>query len=31
MSVKILATFSIDEMINDVAKKKEFWAVMKEF
>ncbi len=29
--VKILATFSIDEMINDVAKKKEFWAVMKEF
>ena len=31
MNVKILATFSIDEMINDVAKKKEFWAVMKEF
>lgn len=31
MDVKILATFSIDEMINDVAKKKEFWAVMKEF
>lgn len=31
MDVKILATFSIDEMINDVAKKKEFWVVMKEF
>lgn len=31
MNVKILATFGIDEMINDVTKKKEFWAVMKEF
>lgn len=31
MNVKILATFGIDEMINDVVKKKEFWAVMKEF
>lgn len=31
MDVKILSTFSIDEMINDVLKKKEFWAVMKEF
>lgn len=31
LNVKVLATFGIDEMINDVVKKKEFWAVMKEF
>lgn len=29
--VKVLATFSIDEMISDTSKKREFWNVMKEF
>lgn len=29
--VKVLATFSIDEMISDTTKKREFWNVMKEF
>jgi len=30
-NVKLFSTFSIDEMINDVTKKKDFWAIMKEF
>jgi len=30
-NVKLFSTFSIDEMISDVTKKKEFWAIMKEF
>jgi hypothetical protein len=30
-NVTLFSTFSIDEMINDVTKKKDFWAVMKEF
>ena len=30
-NVMLFSTFSIDEMINDVTKKKEFWAIMKEF
>jgi len=30
-NVTFFSTFSIDEMINDVTKKKEFWAIMKEF
>ena len=30
-NVMFFSTFSIDEMINDVTKKKEFWAIMKEF
>jgi len=30
-NIKLLSTFSIDEMISDVTKKKEFWAIMKEF
>jgi hypothetical protein len=31
VNVKLFSTFSIDEMISDVTKKKEFWAIMKEF
>lgn len=30
-NVKLFSTFSIDEMMSDVIKKKEFWAIMKEF
>ena len=30
-NVKMFSTFSIDEMINDVNKKKEFWSIMKDF
>jgi hypothetical protein len=30
-NVKMFSTFSIDEMINDINKKKEFWAIMKDF
>ena len=30
-NVMLFSTFSIDEMISDVTKKKEFWAIMKEF
>ena len=30
-NVTFFSTFNIDEMINDVTKKKEFWAIMKEF
>lgn len=30
-NVMLFSTYSIDEMINDVTKKKDFWAVMKEF
>lgn len=30
-NIKLFSTFSIDEMIHDVSKKKEFWAIMKEF
>ena len=30
-SIKLFSTYSMDEMINDVNKKKEFWAVMKDF
>jgi hypothetical protein len=30
-NVTLFSTFSIDEMINDVTKKKDFWAIMKEF
>jgi hypothetical protein len=30
-NIKLFSTFSIDEMISDVTKKKEFWAIMKEF
>ena len=28
---KILSTYSIDEMIKDTTKKREFWSVMKDF
>ncbi|MFA6946396.1 MAG: hypothetical protein WC220_10900 [Pedobacter sp.] len=28
---RLLCTFSIDEMISDTAKKREFWNVMKDF
>ena len=30
-NAKILCTYSIDEMIKDTAKKREFWNVMKDF
>jgi hypothetical protein len=30
-NIKLFSTYSIDEMISDVTKKKEFWAIMKEF
>jgi len=30
-SAKILCTYSIDEMIRDTTKKREFWNVMKDF
>jgi hypothetical protein len=30
-SAKVLSTFSIDEMITDTTKKREFWNVMKDF
>ncbi len=30
-SIKLFSTYSMDEMINDVNKKKEFWAIMKDF
>lgn len=30
-SAKILCTYSIDEMIKDTTKKREFWNVMKDF
>lgn len=30
-SAKILCTYSIDEMIKDTMKKREFWNVMKDF
>lgn len=30
-NIKLFSTYSIDEMINDVNKKKEFWAIMKDF
>lgn len=30
-NVKILCTYSIDEMIKDTTKKREFWNVMKDF
>lgn len=30
-SAKILSTYSIDEMIKDTTKKREFWNVMKDF
>jgi hypothetical protein len=30
-STKILCTYSIDEMIRDTTKKREFWNVMKDF
>lgn len=30
-NIKLFSTFGIDEMINDVNKKKEFWAIMKDF
>ena len=30
-NVMLFSTFSIDEMISDVTKKKDFWAIMKEF
>jgi len=30
-SVKVLCTYSIDEMIKDTTKKREFWNVMKDF
>ena len=30
MDVKILTTFSLDEMNSDTTKKREFWNVMKE-
>lgn len=30
-SAKILCTYSIDEMIRDTNKKREFWNVMKDF
>jgi hypothetical protein len=28
---KVLSTFSIDEMIQDTTKKREFWTIMKDF
>jgi hypothetical protein len=31
LNIKLFSTYSIDEMINDVNKKKEFWAIMKDF
>lgn len=31
LNIKLFSTFSIEEMINDVNKKKEFWAIMKDF
>lgn len=31
MDVRVLATFSIEEMNSDTAKKREFWNVMKDF
>jgi hypothetical protein len=30
-SAKVLSTYSIDEMIKDTTKKREFWNVMKDF
>lgn len=30
-SVKVLCTYSIDEMIKDTTKKRKFWNVMKDF
>lgn len=30
-SIKLFSTYSMDEMITDVNKKKEFWAIMKDF
>lgn len=30
-NIKLFSTYGIDEMINDVNKKKEFWAIMKDF
>lgn len=30
-NVKLFSTFSIDEMMSDVIKKKDFWTIMKEF
>jgi hypothetical protein len=30
-SAKVLSTYSIDEMIKDTIKKREFWNVMKDF
>lgn len=30
-SAKILCTYSIDEMIMDTTKKREFWNIMKDF
>ncbi len=30
-NAKILCTYSIDEMIKDTTKKREFWNVMKDF
>ena len=30
-NVMLFSTYNIDEMINDVTKKKDFWAIMKEF
>ena len=31
LNIKFFSTYSIDEMINDVNRKKEFWAIMKDF
>jgi hypothetical protein len=31
LNIKLFSTYSIDEMINDVNKKKDFWAIMKDF
>jgi hypothetical protein len=31
LNIQLFSTYSIDEMINDVNKKKEFWAIMKDF
>lgn len=31
LNIKLFSTFSIEEMISDVNKKKEFWAIMKDF
>lgn len=30
-NIKLFSTYGIDEMINDVNKKKDFWAIMKDF